>query len=45
MFITIKSLSTLMNSIKQTPKYISLYTKWFEKFKAETNLIKTGIET
>lgn len=27
-----------LDNIKQTPEYISLYTKWFEKFKVENNL-------
>ena len=27
-----------LDNIKQTPEYISLYTKWFEKFKADNNL-------
>lgn len=27
-----------LNNIKQTPEYISLYNKWFEKFNVENNL-------
>lgn len=27
-----------LDNIKQTPEYISLYNKWFEKFKVENNL-------
>lgn len=27
-----------LDNIKRTPEYISLYTKWFEKFKADNNL-------
>ena len=27
-----------LDNIKQTPEYIALYNKWFEKFKADNNL-------
>jgi hypothetical protein len=30
-----------LDNIKQTPEYISLYSKWFEKFKVDNNFTNT----
>jgi tetratricopeptide (TPR) repeat protein len=33
-----------LDNIKQTPEYISLYTKWFEKFKVDNNFTNTELK-
>jgi tetratricopeptide (TPR) repeat protein len=33
-----------LDNIKQTSEYISLYTKWFEKFKADNNFTNTELK-
>jgi tetratricopeptide (TPR) repeat protein len=33
-----------LDNIKQTSEYISLYTKWFEKFKADNNFTNTDLK-
>lgn len=34
-----------LDNVKQTPEFIALYKKWFEKFKAENDFKDMGIET
>ncbi len=34
-----------LNNVKQTPEYIALYNKWFERYKAENNFSEIGMQT
>lgn len=33
-----------LDNVRQTPEYLALYNKWFEKYKAENNFSETGLE-